>query len=349
MPSAQQLYDSARESSVSGGDGLRFPLDLGPTAMVMSFQKYGYSGTFGRASKISRGSIVLPIPQQIVDQYGINIGARDLGASGAGLVDLGTQGALNTVQGALNTAEDMGRDIATGIFGGNIESQISSSAQKARYFTRSAIDGLAPGVGMALDVVNGTTVNPHTTLAFDGVNLKEFEFSWQLAPKNAAESQALVNIRNKIRSSILPDVEGLGGSESGGSLSRAFLTYPDLVHIYFTGLVEQDYIWFKPAMIKNFNINFSPQGNVILQGGKPGFVQMSMTVQEAQIHTRGDYTTAITAGGLYDEAGFSVSDAAATASAVQNAAIEAEATAQASAADIEGRLSDLGRGIVRGF
>ena len=327
MPSAQQQYESARQNSVSGGEGLRFPLDLGPTAMVMSFQKYGYSGTFGRASKVSTGAIVLPIPEQIQDAYGINIGEKDLGTEGAAIVDVAGTGASITsaLANLAAQAEQMGASLGNAAQGDSagLASAGAAAAQKIRYFTRSAIDGLAPGVGMAIDVVNGTTVNPHKTLAFDGVNLKEFSFNWKLAPKNAAESQALVNIRNKIRSAILPDIEGLE-SGSNSSLSRAFLTYPDLVHIYFTGLVEQDYIWFKPAMIKNFNVNFSPQGNVILQGGKPGFVEMSMTIQEAQIHTRGDYMTPTTAGGTYDEAGTIVPEAAA---AVQNDAVEATDTA----------------------
>jgi hypothetical protein len=323
MPSAQQQYDSARENAVSGGEGLRFPLDLGPTAMVLSFQQYGYSDTFGRASKIAKGPIVLPIPEQIVDQYGLNIGERDLGTEGAlamdvaGGIDVGA-----ALSGLAGEAERLGNAMGSGGVSGLMAAG-ADATQKAKYFTRSVIDGLAPGVGMAIDVVNGSTVNPHKSLAFDGVNLKEFTFNWKLAPKNAAESQALVNIRNKIRASILPDVEGLGEG-STGSLSRAFLTYPDLVHIYFTGLVEQDYIWFKPAMVKNFNVNFSPQGNVILQGGKPGFVEMSMTIQEAQIHTRGDYMVPTTAGGNASEGATAVSE---TAADTQTFTTEADDTA----------------------
>lgn len=307
----------------SGTSGLRFPGDLGPTAMIMSFQKYSYSGTFGRASKQRTGVIALPIPQVIEDAYGLNIGPADLGAAGAAIVDMGQQGAMATIEGALNTAEGAGRDIGTSLFGGDMVGGTASAAQKARYFTRSAIDGLAPGVGMALDVVNGTTVNPHKTLAFDGVNLKEFNFTWQLAPKNAAESNTLVQIRNKIRQSILPGVEGLSEGGGNSSLSRAFLSYPDLVHIYFTGILEDHYIWFKPAMIKNFNVNFSPQGgNVIVEGGKPGFVQMSMSIQEAQIHTREDYGAAVSSG----SGAIGIGEATPTSSG-QNDTIEAADTA----------------------
>jgi hypothetical protein len=317
-----QSIDSARAAR-SGTSGLRFPADLGPTAMIMSFQKYSYSGTFGRAAKERTGVIALPIPQVIEDAYGLNIGPKDLGSMGAAIVDMGTQGAMATIEGAFAEGVAGAKDVFNQLTGGEVTGAAASIAQKTRYFTRSAIDGLAPGVGMALDVVNGTTVNPHTTLAFDGVNLKEFNFTWQLAPKNAAESQTLVSIRNKIRQSILPGVEGLGNGEGNGSLSRAFLSYPDLVHIYFMGILEDHYIWFKPAMIKNFNLNFSPQGgNVILEGGKPGFVQMSMTIQEAQIHTREDYMST----GSYDEAGLGIGSTE-TQAATQNDAIEAADTA----------------------
>ena len=311
MPSPDSTIESARQS-ISGSGNLRFPGDLGPTAIVMSFQKYRYSGTFGSASKQTTGVIALPIPQTIEDAYGINIGPRDLGSIGAGVVDIAESGAIATLEGAMGSAKEAGQAIAELVKNSGIVGAGASTAQMAKYFSRSAIDGLAPGVGMALDVVNGTTVNPHTTLAFDGVNLKEFNFTWQLAPKNAAESDTLVKIRNRIRNSILPGVQDLAGGPSGGnnSLSRAFLSYPDLVHIYFMGILEDHYIRFKPAMVKNFNINFSPQnGNVIVEGGKPGFVQMSMTIQEAQIHTRGDYgavssaTSTTTAGSGADSQG----------------------------------------------
>jgi hypothetical protein len=330
-----QTIASARAAN-SGTSGLRFPGDLGPTAMIMSFQKYSYSGTFGRASKQRTGVIALPIPQVIEDAYGLNIGPADLGAAGAAIVDAGEGGAMAAYRSFLSTAEQAGTDLSSAV-SGDLTTAATSTAQKARYFTRSAIDGLAPGVGMALDVVNGTTVNPHKTLAFDGVNLKEFNFTWQLAPKNAAESQTLVSIRNKIRQSILPGIEGLSGGDGNGSLSRAFLSYPDLVHIYFMGILEDHYIWFKPAMIKNFNMNFSPQGgNVILEGGKPGFVQMSMSIQEAQIHTREDYMST----GSYDEAGLGIGSTE-TQAATQNDSIEAADTATNESAAVDDGLRGI--------
>lgn len=297
--SAQQEYEARKSGRQNHASGLRFPLDLGPTGMVMSFQNYSFAGTQGRAVRARTGAITLPIPQSIEDAYGLNIQSRDLGSIGAAVLDV-AQG-VSEAGGLLSAGSDAVSnlpDVLKGAMTGDFLKSVSGISQQARYFTRTGIDSLAPGVGMALDVANGTTVNPHTTLAFDGVNLKEFTFTWQLSPKNEAESNALAQIRNTIKANILPDVQGVLGAEGNSSLSRAFLSYPNLVHIYFTGLLEDHYIWFKPALVKNFAINFSPQGNVIMQGGKPGFVTMTMTVQEAQIHTRSDYMTGGDAGAV---------------------------------------------------
>jgi hypothetical protein len=41
-------------------------------------------------------------------------------------------------------------------------------------------------------------------------------------------------------------------------------------------------------MINTFTTDFTPQGLALNKGGKPSFINMTMTVTEAQIHTRND-------------------------------------------------------------
>jgi len=124
-------------------------------------------------------------------------------------------------------------------------------------------------------------------LAFNGVDLKNFTFNWALSPKNKADSDALRQIERKFKQHILPSYRGLNDTNS--ALDRAFLGYPDLVEIFFKGIDPNYYFEFKPGMVSSFNINYSPNGNVILEGGRPASITMSMTFKEARIHTRQDY------------------------------------------------------------
>ena len=267
----------------------RFPLDLGGIYIAFNFKSYSYGGTGGRTTKRNAGSIILPLPQNLQDAFDINVGQAELGSAGAGIID-----ALGNVQsGSLgSTAAGIGSsavESAQGTASGGLSQIMSDALSATKYFSRSSLDSIAPSAGLAADLVTGTAVNPHATLNFDGVNLKEYSFNWQLAPKNAKESDSLQEIIRKFKYNILPGYKGIT-DDTGTSLDRALLTYPNLVEIELYGISEEYYFKFqKPGMIKNFTVDYSPQGNVILQQGRPGIVNLSFNFQEARIHTRGDY------------------------------------------------------------
>jgi len=42
-------------------------------------------------------------------------------------------------------------------------------------------------------------------------------------------------------------------------------------------------------MISDFITNYTPQGQAILKGGRPAFIDMSITFKEASIRTRQNY------------------------------------------------------------
>lgn len=274
-----------RARSTYNGSRYKFPLNLGATYMSFSFKGYSYGGSRGRSTSRNGGSVILPIPQNLLDAFTVNVGQADLGSIGAAALDV-----IGTAQGGgvgatLDLAERFGASSAEAITQGSA----STAAGAAKYFARSAVDSVFQGAGLAIDVATGTAVNPHTTLNFDGVNLKEYNFNWQLAPRNEAESNALKDIVKKFKFHMLPAYQGLTDG-SGTSLDRALLTYPDLVEIQLYGLSEDHYFRFEyPGMIKNMSVNYSSQGNVVLAGGKPAVVDIAMTFQEARIHTRDMY------------------------------------------------------------
>ena len=71
--------------------------------------------------------------------------------------------------------------------------------------------------------------------------------------------------------------------------NQPFLKYPNLCHIKLLGLSEEHYFTFKPGMVKSFAVDYSPQGHVIVGGGKPSIVNISMSFEEASIWTSSDY------------------------------------------------------------
>lgn len=271
---------------------LRFPSDIGFNAMMFNFKEYTYEGTLENPERGVRNaaSIVLPLPQNLTDAYSIQVGPAQLGSTGALALDflqnVENVGAAGAFQGFRNQFERLGGDAANILSGDAQLSDLFGAGAAVKYFARSAVDNLFPGAGLALDVAGGTAINPHATLNFDGVNLKEYVFNWSLAPKNSADSTLLVNIINKFKENFLPDYQSIGT----GSLSRALLRYPNLVEISLLGVDENYYFSFtRPGMISDFITNYTPQGNAIIKGGRPAFVDLSITFKEASIRTRQNY------------------------------------------------------------
>lgn len=266
-----------------------FPSSPGVHNIVLHFRGYSYQGSdgivSGQVGANSEASIVLPIPSNLEDSYSVQINQFELGATGALAAD--------TLSGNLNNVMRELGSIGLGTEGG-VSGFLSQLQGASAFFGRNALDSLGVGgLSAAVDVTSGTAVNPHVALRFEGVDLKSHEFTWTLSPKNEEEARSLRDMINFIRSKILPTYSGIGGAGSGipgggTAISRALLNYPSLVDIYFTGLDQSYFYYFKPAMIKTFRTNYTPNGIALNRGGRPSVIQMSMSLTEARIHTASD-------------------------------------------------------------
>lgn len=280
MSSVRNIAEQNRANQSFGR--YTFPSSPGVHNIVLHFRGYSYDGTqgivSGRVGADSQASVVLPIPSNLEDTYSIQINQFELGATGALAADA-LSGNLN------NVMSDLGK-IGLGTEGG-ISGFLSQLQGASAFFGRNALDSLGVGgLSAAVDVTSGTAVNPHVALRFEGVDLKSHEFTWTLSPKNEEEARSLRDMINFIRAKALPTYNTSQDGDS--SISRALLDYPSIVDIYFTGLDQSYFYYFKPAMIKTFRTNYTPNGIALNRGGKPSVIQMSMSLTEARIHTASD-------------------------------------------------------------
>jgi hypothetical protein len=261
--------------------------------MVLVFKDYDYrsatSSGFVRgedravSSKID-ASVSLPIPNNLTDTYNVKVGPYELGVTGALALDtLGAGGRAELLADAQSAFSSGGETIA----GTDKTTAVGSTFKIASAFMgRNVLDKLpgAGGINTAIDMRTGNTVNPHVALKFDGVDLKQHTFNWQLSPRSNEEARQLKDLLQFIKARMLPAYAIDGES----SVSRALLTYPNLVDIFFTGIDQNYFYYFKPVMINTFTTDFTPQGLALNKGGRPSFINCTMTVTEAQIHTRSD-------------------------------------------------------------
>lgn len=247
---------------------MRFPSNLGPHSMVLNFSEYKATST-SVTNSIGTKSIALPIPSNLVDSFSLRVAGTELEATGAMARDSSevAQAVTEGTMGFMDAITQLGK-------------KTSESAGGA--LVKSALSQIAPAnVTKGFEIGSGTLVNPHLALAFDGIDLKTHNFSWQLAPKSNDESDSLKKIINVIKKNILPEYTGGG---------RAFLKYPSVVDIFFMGSAPGHLYYFKRCMVSNFEANYAGGGlPAFVEGGKPAIVNMTIALTEMEIHTKQDY------------------------------------------------------------
>jgi len=272
-----------------------FPAKIGTHGMLMVFNEYRFQnpttrqllrlpGNVGGVVSQSNGAVLLPIPNTLVDGNSVRISGEDLyntfGAETAASAAAGAQEAFRAAGGGIGGLQAVGAAAGSSIASAFSQARVPGP-QDALFLARRLF-----GDNFLLGPVSqgvGATINPKSSLVFEGVNLKNFNFEWVLAPTEKAESDLLRNIVRRLKSNSLPSYN----PES--AFTRAMLNYPSTVDIYMLGVDPSYYFLFKTAMIRNFNFNYTPNGLSMLRGGKPSAVNLSIELQEMDIHTANDY------------------------------------------------------------
>ena len=275
--------DMEKARSTNNFTQYSYPLTPGQHNMVLVFKDYNYksatSSGFVRgedrsvSAKID-ASVSLPIPNNLTDTYNVKVGPYELGVTGALALDtLGGTGRADLMADA-RKAFSAGSE--GGVDTGDAVSTAGSTFKVASAFMgRNVLDKLpgAGGINTAIDMRTGNTVNPHVALKFDGVDLKQHTFNWQLSPRSEAEARQLKDLLQFVKARMLP-AYALNGESS---VSRALLTYPNLVDIFFTGIDQNYFYYFKPVMINTFTTDFTPQGLALNKGGRPSFINVVLS------------------------------------------------------------------------
>jgi hypothetical protein len=293
LPVADIIRRNRRESI---DQVLQFPENLGAHAMLMVFKKYSYqrpgtralntvgASTFTAQELRGTDSVLVPLPQNIQDSYQVRVQRFDQGIAGeamasiaAGMNNLGNDPSLG----------DFGRILAGAIPDIDTDAirnlDFGSISRDAAFLARRTLDGALPEATRNIDAGFGNTINPKAALYFEGVEMKTHTFNWTFAPASERESTILKNIGTTVKKNILPSYGAVGG------VSRLLLNYPSVLDIFFLGVDQSYFLYYKTCMVQQFNIDFTPQGIALLKGGKPAMVTMNMNVIEADIHTSEDY------------------------------------------------------------
>jgi hypothetical protein len=249
-------------------EGLTFPLDLKENAHAfLELNLYTYKrpeafekGKFGD----SVSHIYLPLPEDFNQEFSVEYGARDTGVLGA----IATSGTgtkvLENFADRLAGGKISGDDVIGEV---NVLRDIGTTAAYAGFQTLGGVSEVAGGL---VGQTAGKIANPHPTVFFQGVNLRQYSFSWKMIPRNEDESEVIRKILKKIKKDCLPKKDG------------NFLKYPKLVEPKIkNGKFGKDY---KKSLVQSISINYTGEGtSAFFVDGNPVSVILTLGFQEAEL------------------------------------------------------------------
>jgi hypothetical protein len=251
---------------------LYFPEALISYDYWMSFSFYSYKRpVFGQSMKLKdTGAIRLPLPNSMVDDQGVQYSPEEAGmVAGSALNQFAMSGGSGA--GAASAAGTL----AAGLAGATVANKLGLTNVLSE-----------KNIGLAAQF-SGVAVNPFLTVLFKTPQFKKHTFTWRLSPTNAKESQTLNNIITALRYNQLPDTTG--------ALGGALLTYPNIVQLSVSngGISPRSpfLFTFKPAVIDNLSINFTPSNQPSFFGstGNPTEVEIRISLLEIEFFLQRDY------------------------------------------------------------
>lgn len=235
-----------------------------------------------------KGSIILPIPDDVKDSNSVTWGASDfnpLQAAAGGIVE----GAYNST-----SVEDATNKLRNA-FGKVGDAAKTGSVQ--RYFQ-------ALGIGLASNVLlggqkpiadtfsrfAGQIVNSNIELIFSSVNLREpFTFGFDIVPRSQKEAQ-------QVKSIIRAFKKHSAAKKSIGSATGLFLKAPEVFKLeYMNGGKPHPYLnKFKICALRGMVVNYTPSGTyATYTDGAPINMTLGLTFQELTPIYAEDYDTEI--------------------------------------------------------
>ena len=242
-------------------------------------------------------TIILPMPKNLpadtnqVD-WGNGSTLNPLEAKGAaGLENIIKSGSfpqaiISELQDALNTGE-------AALVSGNGQDAIESA------ITGSLLGSLGSNVSATslLSRTTGQVLNPNLELLFSGVNLRGFDFQYDLSPRDAKESGVIKEIIRTLKRAMAAKTRAASDAPGVG----LFVSAPDVFEIsYKSGGKDHPFLnRFKPCALTGMSIDYAGGGSyATYPDATPVNMVMSLSFKELNPIYEEDYDEGIGKGGV---------------------------------------------------
>ena len=254
------------------------------------------SDDVGYGSKSSRGTVILPIPEDIQDNNSASWGSNNMGP-----IQTATMGTAMGIIGSGNPIAEGATSISTLIskLGAASKTAIGQDLSQT-FFAATATEALTGNgdFNQALSRQTGAVFNSNTELLFNGVSLRGgFVFSFDMVPRSRTESDQIKDIIRFFKSESAAQKGATGGDASG-----LFLKSPSVFQLkYMSGGRSHPFLnQFKICALNAMSVNYTASGTyATYSDATPVHMQMTLTFQELTPIYREDYIEAGSKTGAY--------------------------------------------------
>lgn len=242
-----------------------------------------------KANKVSPTHyIILPIPQNVSDSISVTWGEDNIDAIQAAALAGGQAIIDNPIEGAkqaMDVIKKMGGDaIKSSSVQQAIQTAISGRAV-------NALGGNVSATGL-ISRTTGQVLNSNLELLFQGVNLRSFQFTFDLAPRSRSEAEEVKQIIRTFKQTMLAKS---GGAGSGTNTNLGlFINAPSVYQLtYKTGPAKHQFLnTFKPCALTDISVNYTASGTyATYEDSSPVHMQMALAFKEINPVYAEDYET----------------------------------------------------------
>ena len=231
----------------------------------------------GRARKTTTritDSIALYLPGQVTDSTGAQYEDLPTGLIGKALGDIA--GLAKSYQ--QSDYEQVGKRV------GNAAKAFITEA--GRRLLATAAEGLlgAEGAVQGVNKLFGQADNPFVEVLFTAMNIRQFTYNFEFAPRNQEETAEVQQIIQLLRYHMAPELQTQNGR---------YLTLPSTFDIHYMYKAnngqsyENDYYTrLSTCVLKQCDVNYTPNGVKSFADGAPTRITMSLTFSEAEALTK---------------------------------------------------------------
>lgn len=213
--------------------------------------------------------ILLPMPQGISDTNMVKWGQDEINPIEAAGVAAGTQAMTGDPAGALTNLIGATKSVLTS---GNAQNLVTS------YMAAKAVGSFGGNVTAEgiLTRSTGQVLNSNMELLFQGVQLRSFNFSFNLAPRFDKEATVVKQIIRTFKQSM-------AAKTSGGAGAGLFISSPEVFQLtYKSGSKKHPFLnSFKPCALVNMGVDYAASNvYATYEDATPVHMRLSLSFQE---------------------------------------------------------------------